>query len=116
MLLAVDVGNTNTVIGAYNGKRLLDHFRLVAEREESKWALHKLRKFTGWYTHGVPHGKELRARINELPDVPSFLAAVEAFFDEMTGEARGPRAATTPAPVVAISRAPFVCRAISLMT
>ena len=66
---------------------ILDHFRLVAAREESKWALHKLRKFTGWYTHGVPHGKELRARINELADTPSFLAAVEAFFDEMSAVA-----------------------------
>jgi hypothetical protein len=46
--------------------------------------MHKLRKFTGWYTHGVPHGKELRARINELADVSSFLAAVESFFDELT--------------------------------
>ena len=44
---------------------------------------HKLRKFTGWYTHGVPHGRELRQRIQELPDVPSFLAAVEAFFDRL---------------------------------
>jgi len=62
---------------------ILGHFRLVAEREESTWALHKLRKFTGWYTHGVPHGRELRQRIQELPDVPSFLAAVEAFFDRL---------------------------------
>lgn len=66
---------------------VLDHFRLVAEREPSKHALHKLRKFTGWYTHGVPHGRELRQRINELQDVPSFLAAVEAFFAEMTAAA-----------------------------
>jgi nifR3 family TIM-barrel protein len=62
---------------------ILDHFQLVAAREESKWALHKLRKFTGWYTHGVPRGRELRQRINELADVPSFLAAVEAFFDQL---------------------------------
>jgi tRNA-dihydrouridine synthase B len=76
---------------------ILDHFRLVAAREESKWALHKLRKFTGWYTHGVPHGKELRARINELADVPAFLAAVEAFFDEMPAPASaGSRSAEHP--------------------
>ena len=62
---------------------ILSHFRLVAAREESRWALHKLRKFTGWYTHGLPHGRELRQRINELPDVPSFLAAVEGFFAEL---------------------------------
>ena len=62
---------------------ILEHFRLVAAREPSKYALHKLRKFTGWYTHGVPHGRELRQRINELHDVPTFLAAVEEFFDEL---------------------------------
>jgi len=63
---------------------ILEHFRLVAAREPSKFALHKLRKFTGWYTHGVPHGRELRQRINALQDVPSFLAAVEEFFNELT--------------------------------
>ncbi len=66
---------------------ILEHFRLVAAREPSKFAMHKLRKFTGWYTHGVPHGRELRQRINGLQDVPSFLAAVEAFCAEMTAAA-----------------------------
>lgn len=28
MLLAIDVGNTNTALGVYEGKRLLDHWRL----------------------------------------------------------------------------------------
>jgi type III pantothenate kinase len=28
MLLAIDVGNTNTVLGVFDGKRLLDHWRL----------------------------------------------------------------------------------------
>jgi tRNA-dihydrouridine synthase B len=60
---------------------ILSHFRLVAAREPSTYALHKLRKFTGWYTHGLPHGRQLRQAINQLPDVPSFLAAVEQFFD-----------------------------------
>ena len=60
---------------------ILAHFRLVAAREPSTYALHKLRKFTGWYTHGLPHGRQLRQAINQLPDVPSFLAAVEEFFD-----------------------------------
>lgn len=62
---------------------MLDHFGRVAAREDSRYALHKLRKFTGWYTHGVPHGRELRQRINELPDVPTFLAAIEEFFAEL---------------------------------
>ncbi|HYG65920.1 MAG TPA: tRNA dihydrouridine synthase DusB [Thermoanaerobaculia bacterium] len=64
---------------------ILSHFRMVAEREHSTFALHKLRKFTGWYTHGLPNGRRLRQEINQIPDVPSFLAAVESFFDD-TGE------------------------------
>jgi tRNA-dihydrouridine synthase B len=65
---------------------VLSHFRMVAEREPSKYALHKLRKFTGWYTWGLPHGKRLRLAINQLPDVESFLAAVERFFAELPEE------------------------------
>jgi tRNA-dihydrouridine synthase B len=65
---------------------VLSHFRLVAEREPSKYAMHKLRKFTGWYTWGLPHGKKLRLAINQLQDVPSFLGAVERFFAELPVE------------------------------
>jgi type III pantothenate kinase len=32
MLLAIDVGNTNTVLGAFEGERLLDHWRLETHR------------------------------------------------------------------------------------
>jgi type III pantothenate kinase len=32
MLLAVDVGNTQTVLGVYEGERLADHWRLATER------------------------------------------------------------------------------------
>lgn len=62
---------------------ILGHFRMVAERDPSRVALHKLRKFTGWYTHGLPRGRRLRQQINSLPDVESFLVAVEKFFDEI---------------------------------
>ena len=65
---------------------ILGHFRLLAEHQASNFALHKLRKFTGWYTHGLPHGRRLRQKINQLPDVESFLEAVEMFFDEITAE------------------------------
>ena len=56
---------------------------MVAEREDSLFALHKLRKFTGWYTHGLPNGRKLRQAINQIPDVPAFLETVEAFLDEI---------------------------------
>ncbi|RYZ34102.1 MAG: type III pantothenate kinase [Myxococcaceae bacterium] len=35
MLLAIDVGNTNTVLGVYEGKRLLDHWRLETSARRS---------------------------------------------------------------------------------
>jgi len=62
---------------------ILGHFRMVAEREPSRYAMHKLRKFTGWYTHGLPSGRRLRQEINQIPDVETFLAAVESFFAEI---------------------------------
>jgi len=65
---------------------ILEHFRMVAAREHGRFALHKLRKFTGWYTHGLPQGRRLRARINELPDVDAFLDAVEDFFDTLLAD------------------------------
>jgi tRNA-dihydrouridine synthase B len=65
---------------------ILEHFRMVAEREDSLFALHKLRKFTGWYTHGLPNGRKLRQAINQIPDVPTFLATVEEFLGEILVE------------------------------
>jgi nifR3 family TIM-barrel protein len=56
------------------------HFDLVVAEEEPSFALHKLRTFTGWYTHGLPEGKHLRARIGELGTPQAFLDAVESFF------------------------------------
>ena len=31
MLLTIDVGNTNTVLGVFDGTKLLDHWRLATE-------------------------------------------------------------------------------------
>jgi type III pantothenate kinase len=35
MILVVDVGNTHTVIGLYQGKKLLEHWRLLTEAERT---------------------------------------------------------------------------------
>jgi tRNA-dihydrouridine synthase len=59
---------------------------MVADREASTFALHKLRKLTGWYTHGLPNGRKLRQAINQLPDVPTFMATVEEFLGELLVE------------------------------
>ena len=59
---------------------ILDHFRLLRDREEERFALHKIRTFTGWYTHGLPNGRHLRQKISSLATVNDFLDAVESFF------------------------------------
>ena len=61
---------------------ILAHFRLLMEQEdEAKFALHKLRTFTGWYTHGLVGGKRLRMQINQLSTPGAFVEAVERFFE-----------------------------------
>jgi hypothetical protein len=60
---------------------ILHHFDRLRSREEEKHALHRIRTFTGWYTHGLPNGRSLRQRISGLREISEFLAAVEEFFD-----------------------------------
>jgi len=62
---------------------ILDHFRTVIDREDDKLTLHKLRTFTGWYSHGLPGGLHLRRQIHGLRTPEDFLAAVDAFFDRL---------------------------------
>jgi nifR3 family TIM-barrel protein len=62
---------------------ILEHFRLLLAQEgDPRFAVHKLRTFTGWYTHGLPEGKHLRSRINSLEGPQEFLDAVESFFEQ----------------------------------
>ncbi len=68
---------------------ILLHFGLipVAEGDQPKQVMNKLRTFTGWYTHGVPNGGELRRRIQSLPSPEAFREAVEEFFARRLAEA-----------------------------
>ncbi len=59
---------------------ILYHFSLLREREEERFALHKIRTFTGWYTHGLPNGRVLRQQINSMISVSQFIDAIEEFF------------------------------------
>ena len=60
---------------------ILRHFDLIRRIENPSFALHKIRTFTGWYSHGLAGGRLLRARINELRSPEEFVEAIEAFFD-----------------------------------
>jgi len=60
---------------------ILAHFGLLTEQEEPKFALHKLRTFTGWYTHGLPGGRQLREKIGSLDSAEAFMDAVDQFFE-----------------------------------
>jgi tRNA-dihydrouridine synthase B len=62
---------------------ILYHFSLLRDREEERFALHKIRTFTGWYTHGLPNGKALRLAINSLGSVSQFIEAIEGFFQSL---------------------------------
>ena len=62
---------------------ILHHFSLLREREEEPFALHKIRTFTGWYTHGLPNGRDLRQKINSLTSVSQFLHEIEGFFSDL---------------------------------
>jgi nifR3 family TIM-barrel protein len=92
---------------------ILEHFRMIAKGEEElaatggrkmkSFALHKIRTFTGWYTHGLPGGRRLRQRINDLRSADEFLEAVERFFAEIEAEGIDLR---TPAEAFALDDLP----------
>ena len=50
MLLAIDSGNTQTVIGLFNGAELADHWRIATdvERTEDEYAL-MIQQFLGFH-------------------------------------------------------------------
>ena len=62
---------------------MLDHHdRLAAVLPEAQ-ALHRVRKFVGYYTRGVDRGAEFRKGLNELRDGASFRTAVDDFFSSL---------------------------------
>jgi tRNA-dihydrouridine synthase len=56
------------------------HFDEVLRREDARTALHKLRKFTGWYSHGLPDGRKLRRQLSEVVSADELVGAVEEYF------------------------------------
>lgn len=62
---------------------ILDHHDRLAAELPPRAALHRVRKFVGYYTRGVPGGPCFRKRLNDLDDAAVFREAVDAFFGEL---------------------------------
>ncbi len=78
------------------------HFADVLAREDPKTALHKLRTFTGWYTHGLPDGRSLRRQLNDCATGEAVMDAVESYFAHQLGSRSAPP--SEPPTGVAINR------------
>lgn len=77
---------------------MLEHFREVIARKDQRTALHKLKSFTGWYTHGLKDGRLLRRRLNELASAPAVFAAVREFFASRGASVASPALRSTETP------------------
>ena len=62
---------------------ILDHHDRLREQLPDRLALHRVRKFVGYYTKGLHGGNEFRRQLNDLQDGASFRAAVVIFFDTL---------------------------------
>lgn len=70
-----------------------EHFATVKQREDETFALHKMRTFTHWYSHGLPDGKALRRRIGGPKTAAAFLEMIEDYFRRQLEMAQPLRAA-----------------------
>jgi len=75
---------------------ILHHFTRLREAEPGKHALHKIRTFTGWYTHGLPNGRALRQQISRMKTLDDFFSSVEEFFEIALGGSDDGRAPIGP--------------------
>ena len=66
---------------------VLAHYRTVLERDEPKLALHKMRTFTRWYSHGLPEGKGLRRQIQDRATAEDHLRMITDYFERVLEEA-----------------------------
>lgn len=66
---------------------ILGHFQQVLDRDEPVQALHTLKTFTSWYSHGLPAGERLRRRLGELASGPAVIEAVADHLDQALASA-----------------------------
>lgn len=83
MLLAIDAGNTHTIVGLFQGEQLVDHWRIatVAERTSDELAL-MIQQFLGF--HGFTFGREITG-VAVSSGVPVVTAALREMTDRYFG-------------------------------
>gem|GEM_PF-4961406 len=68
---------------------ITEHFGTVIERDPPKLALHRLRTFTHWYSHGLPAGRDLRRTLGGARCAADVLHAVDVHFAHCERSERG---------------------------
>jgi tRNA-dihydrouridine synthase B len=58
------------------------YFAMLVE-ERMPGAAGKMKQFASWFTHGVPHGAQLRKSVYEAKSEVQILDAVERFFETL---------------------------------
>ncbi|MEM6793933.1 MAG: tRNA dihydrouridine synthase DusB [Acidobacteriota bacterium] len=76
---------------------IVGHFEALIEREDEAYALHKMRTFTQWYSHGIPEGHKIRRQIQKQPTCRALIDVLERHIERHMAEGesalRGPAAA-----------------------
>lgn len=85
---------------------IVDHFRELLARADERTALHKLKSFAGWYSHGLPDGRCLRRRLNDLASASELMTAVNEFFAAHLAHPAPHAQQSTPASVSLNGRTP----------
>jgi tRNA-dihydrouridine synthase B len=62
---------------------ILRHFAMLEPHPNRSFALFKIKKFTGWYSHGLQGGAQLRQQLNQQGTPEHFIALVREFFDKL---------------------------------
>jgi len=96
-----------TLTGSYDLPSDADRYAMIRTyfamliEEKMVGAEGKMKQFASWFTHGVPHGANLRKAVYESKSRGEILNAVDAFFEHLLSGSPAP----APAPV--LSREPL---------
>jgi len=76
--------------------------------EQVQGAAGKMKQFAAWFTHGVPHGANLRKAVYESHNEVDILAAVDRFFEALLSDKLTSAAAPVPPPAPSLELTPSI--------